>query len=75
MFDRVAIAADGNQERHQLSVSAKGRQLSADLRLTGAMKNDAWNGTLSALNIDYQGLPPWRLQGRASSPGTRAPRA
>ncbi|URL57574.1 translocation/assembly module TamB domain-containing protein [Luteibacter flocculans] len=63
VFDRVAIAADGNQERHQLSVSAKGRQLSADLRLTGAMKNDAWNGTLSALNIDYQGLPPWRLQG------------
>ncbi|HEY4293890.1 translocation/assembly module TamB domain-containing protein [Luteibacter sp.] len=62
VFDRVVIAADGNQDRHQLSVDAKGRQLSADLRLSGSMKNGAWNGTLSALDIDYQGIPPWRLQ-------------
>jgi translocation and assembly module TamB len=62
VFDRVVIAANGDEQRHQLSLDAKGRPLSADLRLSGSMKNGAWNGTLSALDIDYQGIPPWRLQ-------------
>ncbi|MDR6936584.1 translocation/assembly module TamB domain-containing protein [Luteibacter sp. 3190] len=62
VFGSVAIAADGTQERHQLSIDAKGRPLAADLKLSGSMKGGAWNGTLSALNIDYQGIPPWRLQ-------------
>jgi len=62
VFGSVGIAANGTQERHELSIDAKGRPLAADLRLTGSMKNDAWNGTLSTLNIDYQGIPPWRLQ-------------
>ncbi|MGE7138217.1 translocation/assembly module TamB domain-containing protein [Luteibacter sp. NPDC031894] len=62
VFDRVTVAANGNQERHQLNVDARGRPLSADLRLSGSLKNEAWNGTLSALDIDYQGIPPWRLQ-------------
>ncbi|MEX1826364.1 translocation/assembly module TamB domain-containing protein [Luteibacter sp. CQ10] len=62
VFDRVTIDADGNQERHQLSVNAHGKPLTATLALNGSMKNAAWNGTLSRLDIDFQGLPPWRLQ-------------
>jgi translocation and assembly module TamB len=65
VFDRVTVAANGNQERHQLAVDARGRPLSASLRLSGAMRNDAWTGTLSTLDIDYQGIPPWRLQSPA----------
>ena len=62
VFSRVDVSASGTQERHQLSIDAKGRPLAADLKLSGSLKNGAWSGTLSALNIDYQGLPPWRLQ-------------
>lgn len=66
VFDRVTIDADGNAERHQLSVNAHGKPLSAVLALGGSLKNDAWNGTLSRLDLDFQGLPPWRLQNPAA---------
>lgn len=62
VFSRVDVAAQGSQERHQLSIDAKGRPLAANLLLSGSLKNGGWNGTLSTLNIDYQGLPPWHLQ-------------
>lgn len=62
LFDRLAINANGTQEKHQLSIDAKGRPLTADLQLSGGLRDGAWNGTLSTLNIDYQNLPRWRLQ-------------
>ena len=34
----------------------------ADLALHGALKAIAWNGTLSTLDLEPQGLPGWRLQ-------------
>lgn len=61
-FDRLTVDADGTQEKHQLSVDARGRPLTADLRLAGSLRDGAWTGTLSALDLDYQGLPRWRLQ-------------
>ncbi|WP_036136955.1 translocation/assembly module TamB domain-containing protein [Luteibacter sp. 9135] len=61
-FDRLAVDADGTQEKHQLSIDVRGRPLTAGLRLSGALRNGAWSGTLSALDLDYQGLPRWRLQ-------------
>ncbi|QDE40522.1 pathogenicity protein [Luteibacter pinisoli] len=61
-FDRIAVNANGTQERHQLSIDAHGKPLTTNLQLSGAYKDNAWNGTLSALNIDFQGLPRFRLQ-------------
>jgi len=62
VFDRVALDASGNEAQHQLSLDAKGRPLAADLKLSGSLRDGAWNGSLSQLNVDYQGIPPWRLQ-------------
>jgi translocation and assembly module TamB len=62
VFDRLALNANGTQEKHQLTIDATGRPLAADLQLSGSLRDGAWNGTLSTLNIDYQGLPRWRLQ-------------
>ncbi|QWT20601.1 translocation/assembly module TamB domain-containing protein [Bacillus sp. NP157] len=62
VFERIAVNANGTQERHQLSIDAKGKPLSTDLQLSGSYKDNGWNGTLSSLNIDFQGLPRWRLQ-------------
>jgi translocation and assembly module TamB len=62
VFDRLSVIANGTQEKHQLSVDATGRPLAADLQLSGSLRDGAWSGTLSTLNIDYQGLPRWRLQ-------------
>lgn len=62
VFDRIAIDANGTQEKHQLSIDARGRPLTTDLKLSGSYKDNAWNGTLSALNITFQGLPQFRLQ-------------
>ncbi|MET0934789.1 MAG: translocation/assembly module TamB domain-containing protein [Luteibacter sp.] len=62
VFDRLAVNANGTQEKHQLSIDATGKPLAADLQLSGSLRDGAWNGTLSTLNIDYQGLPRWRLQ-------------
>ncbi|MBB3225568.1 translocation and assembly module TamB [Luteibacter sp. Sphag1AF] len=61
-LDSVAIHANGNEQRHQLTIDAKGKPLSADLALSGSLKDGNWNGTLSTLNLDVQGLPRWRLQ-------------
>jgi translocation and assembly module TamB len=61
-FDRITLDADGTQQRHQLSLDARGRPLTASLRLGGSYANDAWNGAISRLDIDFQGLPHWRLQ-------------
>jgi translocation and assembly module TamB len=62
VFDRLSVKANGTQDKHQLSIDAMGRPLAADLQLSGSLRDGAWNGTLSTLNIDYQGLPRWRLQ-------------
>jgi translocation and assembly module TamB len=61
-FKQVRLNAQGTSAQHQLSLDAQGEQLSTELALSGALKGQNWNGTLSTLNLDVQGLPRWRLQ-------------
>ncbi|HEV7775533.1 MAG TPA: translocation/assembly module TamB domain-containing protein [Luteibacter sp.] len=61
-FDHIRLHANGTAQSHQLNLDANGPELSTALALTGGLKGQAWNGTLSTLNIDLKGLPRWRLQ-------------
>ncbi|OOG36034.1 pathogenicity protein [Rhodanobacter sp. C06] len=62
VFQRIHLLAEGSQGDHRLELDARGSQLSGMLALHGALKNEAWSGTLSTLNLEPQGLPGWRLQ-------------
>jgi len=62
VFQHIHLLAEGSQGDHRLELDARGSQLSGTLALHGALKNDAWNGTLSTLNLEPRGLPGWRLQ-------------
>ncbi len=61
LFQHLDLLAEGSQGDHQLRVDARGSQLSGDLALHGALKGSAWDGTLSTLNLEPQGMPGWRL--------------
>lgn len=60
-FQHINLLAEGSQQDHRLNLDALGTQISGQLALHGALKGKAWNGTLSTLNLDPQGLPRWRL--------------
>jgi translocation and assembly module TamB len=60
-FQNIHLLAEGSQQDHRLNVDARGTQISGELALRGSLKGKAWNGTLSTLNLDPQGLPRWRL--------------
>ena len=62
MFQHIHLLAEGSQGDHRLSVEARGSQLSGKLALHGALKGSAWNGTLTTLDLEPQGMPGWRLQ-------------
>ncbi len=62
LFQHINLLAEGSQGDHRLSVDARGSQLSGRLALHGALKGSSWNGTLSTLDLEPQGLPGWRLQ-------------
>ncbi|MBT2145406.1 MULTISPECIES: translocation/assembly module TamB domain-containing protein [unclassified Rhodanobacter] len=62
LFQHLNLLAEGSQGDHQLRVDARGTQLSGELALHGALKGSAWNGTLSMLDLEPQGMPGWRLQ-------------
>ena len=61
-FQRIDVLAEGSQGDHQLTIDAKGTQLSGALAIHGALKQHIWRGTLSKLDLEPQGLPDWRLQ-------------
>jgi len=61
-FQAVHLDGYGNAAQHHLSLTLQGQPLSADLALSGSLKGSAWNGTLSTLTLDLQGLPRWHLQ-------------
>lgn len=65
-FQRLDLLAEGSQGDHRLTLDARGSQLSGRLALHGALKGPAWNGTLSTLDLEPQGLPSWRLLQPAS---------
>jgi translocation and assembly module TamB len=61
LFQHINLLAEGSQGDHRLQVDARGSQLSGKLALHGALKGSTWNGTLSTLDLEPQGMPPWRL--------------
>jgi translocation and assembly module TamB len=61
LFQHINLLAEGSQGDHQVRVDARGSQLSGELALHGALKGSTWNGTLSTLNLEPQGMPGWRL--------------
>ena len=61
-FRRIDLRGDGTSARHGLTLQASGEQLSTRVALSGGMKGSAWNGTLTALDLEPKGLPSWRLQ-------------
>lgn len=61
-FKQIHLNGQGTSAQHQLTLNAQGQLLSVSLALNGSLKAQNWNGTLSALTLDVQGLPRWRLQ-------------
>ena len=61
LFQQVNLLAEGSQRDHRLQLVARGTQLSGRLDLRGGLKGPRWNGTLSTLDLEPQGMPPWRL--------------
>jgi len=62
LFQRIRLLAEGSQANHRLELDARGTQLSGQLALHGALKGEAWNGSLGTLELQPQGMPGWRLQ-------------
>lgn len=60
-FQQIELRGDGTAERHHLTLDARGTQLSTQVALNGALKEKTWNGTLSTLNLEPQGLPRFHL--------------
>ena len=61
-FQDIHALAEGSDANHRLEVQARGTQLSGTLDLRGALAGSRWSGTLLMLDLEPQGLPPWRLQ-------------
>jgi translocation and assembly module TamB len=61
-FRQIRLNGQGTSAQHQLTLDAQGDQLSTALALSGALKGQNWNGTLSSLSLDVHGLPRWHLQ-------------
>ncbi|WP_346949619.1 translocation/assembly module TamB domain-containing protein [Dyella sp.] len=61
-FKRIDLHGEGSSARHSLTLQASGQQLSTRVALSGGMKGSAWNGTLSTLDLEPQGIPRWHLQ-------------
>ncbi|MEO8747995.1 MAG: translocation/assembly module TamB domain-containing protein [Rhodanobacter sp.] len=62
-FQSANVHAEGSQRDHRLAVSVRGTQLSGELVVHGALRSPGtWNGTLSTLKLEPQGMPAWHLQ-------------
>ena len=61
-FSQISLLASGTAAQHSLTLDARGTPLSAALALSGSLKGSRWNGTLSKLTLEPQGLPGLRLQ-------------
>lgn len=60
-FRQVALHGEGTAAQHRLTLAAHGTPLSVDLALSGTLRDQRWNGTLSSLELAWQDLPHWRL--------------
>jgi translocation and assembly module TamB len=61
-FRQIRVNGQGTSAQHQLTLDAQGEQLSTALTLQGTLKDQNWNGTLTSLTLDVQGLPRWHMQ-------------
>lgn len=61
-FKQISLTGKGDAAHHNLRLDARGEPLSLKLALSGRMQGDAWNGTLSTLDLEPQGMPVWTLQ-------------
>lgn len=61
-FKQIRVNGQGTSTQHELTLDAQGAPLSSSLALRGSLKGNNWNGTLSSLTLDVQGLPRWHLQ-------------
>ncbi|TAL98573.1 MAG: pathogenicity protein, partial [Rhodanobacter sp.] len=62
LFQHINLLAEGSQASHRVTVNARGSQISGQLDLRGALNGSRWSGTLSRLDLEPQGMPPWHLQ-------------
>ncbi len=62
-FDSVNLDANGTTVHHSVTLNADGRQLKLKLMLEGRMPKSTWQGQLTTLDLEPQGMPPWRLAG------------
>jgi len=60
-FDSVRADAGGNAQRHELHVVAHGQPLSTEVALNGSLQGKHWSGSLATLDLDFAGMPRWRL--------------
>lgn len=61
-FATLSLTGHGNADRHTVKLDARGEPLSLNMSLSGHMQGDAWNGTLSELRLEPQGMPAWTLE-------------
>ena len=52
----------GSVHRHQLRLSASGKETAIDLQLAGDWIDDVWQGEILAADWQYPGTGPWSLQ-------------
>lgn len=75
-LETVTVDASGGPDAHELSVAAAGEPVSAELRLTGAFKDEQWRGTLQKLQLALSDALELELQDpaelRASAAGAFA---
>ncbi len=62
LFQHIDVLAEGSRADHRVTANARGSQISGELDLRGALKGSNWNGTLSRLDLEPQGMPGWHLQ-------------
>ncbi len=65
-FGEATLDLDGERSAHRLHVAARGQPLSLDLRAQGAQRDDGWNGSLAALDLDLAGQGRWQLASPAA---------
>ncbi|MGA7297111.1 MAG: translocation/assembly module TamB domain-containing protein [Rhodanobacteraceae bacterium] len=60
-FDRVNLDANGTEAHHSVTLTASGQQLKLQLAVAGSMPGQTWQGQVSRLDLQPQGIPEWRL--------------
>src|SRR5690606_18281129 len=51
-FRRLSLRASGDEDAHQVELTASGEPLSGDLRISGGRRAAGWSGTIERLALD-----------------------